>query len=316
MHHRKLLFLFLILIFSIHAPSFEEGFAKNQSINIAYRDYGPINATPILLVTGLGAQLTLWPEFLIQDLQENNFRPIVFDNRDVGLSTRFSSQPSQTLNYIKYFLFIPINSEYTIEDMASDGIAVLDHLDIDSAHILGMSMGGMISQELVAQHPQRTKSFTMISSTASTPNPFNGPKFKVTQQLLKRSAAKNDIEGRIDQSIKLFELIGTPGKSYDTPQFRNNMRAYIKRGGDDAGFLRQMAAIIGSQNRKELLKSINTPTLIIHGDIDPLIKVKNAYAAEKLIQSSKLEIVEGMGHLLDEESYKKFQFRLINFLNQ
>ena len=314
MHNRKL--LFLILIFSIHVPSFEEGFAKNQSIKIAYRDYGPINETPILLVTGLGAQLTLWPEFLIKDLQENNFRPIVFDNRDVGLSTRFSSQPSQTLNYIKYFLFIPINSEYTIEDMASDGIAVLDHLDIDSAHILGMSMGGMISQVLVAQHPQRTKSFTMISSTASTPNPFNGPKFKVTQQLLKRSAAKNDIEGRIDQSIKLFELIGTPGKSYDTPQFRNNMRAYIERGGDDGGFLRQMAAIIGSQNRKELLKSINTPTLIIHGDIDPLIKVKNAYSAKKLIQSSKLEIVEGMGHMLDEESYEKFKFRFIDFLNK
>ena len=314
MCHRKL--LFLLLIFCIHVSSFEEGFAKNQSINIAFRDYGPINATPILLVTGLGAQLTLWPEFLIKDLQENNFRPIVFDNRDVGLSTRFSSQPSQTLNYIKYFLFIPINSEYTIEDMASDGIAVLDHLDIDSAHILGMSMGGMISQVLVAQHPQRTKSFTMISSTASTPNPFNGPKFKVTQQLLKRSAAKNDIEGRIDQSIKLFELIGTPGKSYDTPQFRNNMRAYIKRGGDDGGFLRQMAAIIGSQNRKELLKSINTPTLIIHGDIDPLIKVKNAYSAKKLIQSSELEIVEGMGHMLDEESYEKFKFRFINFLNK
>ena len=314
MHHRKL--LFLLLIFCIHASSFEEGFAKNQSINIAFRDYGPINATPILLVTGLGAQLTLWPEFLIKDLQENNFRPIVFDNRDVGLSTRFSSQPSQTLNYIKYFLFIPINSEYTIEDMASDGIAVLDHLDIDSAHILGMSMGGMISQVLVAQHPQRTKSFTMISSTASTPNPFNGPKFKVTQQLLKRSAAKNDIEGRIDQSIKLFELIGTPGKSYDTPQFRNNMRAYIERGGDDGGFLRQMAAIIGSDNRKELLKSINTPTLIIHGDIDPLIKVKNAYSAKKLIQSSELEIVEGMGHMLDEESYEKFKFRFIDFLNK
>ena len=314
MHHRKL--LFLLLIFCIHVSSFEEGFAKNQSINIAFRDYGPINATPILLVTGLGAQLTLWPEFLIKDLQENNFRPIVFDNRDVGLSTRFSSQPSQTLNYIKYFLFIPINSEYSIEDMASDGIAVLDHLNIDSAHILGMSMGGMISQVLVAQHPQRTKSFTMISSTASTPNPFNGPKFKVTQQLLKRSAAKNDIEGRIDQSIKLFELIGTPGKSYDTPQFRNNMRAYIKRGGDDGGFLRQMSAIIGSQNRKELLKSINTPTLIIHGDIDPLIKVKNAYSAKKLIQSSELEIVEGMGHLLDAESYEKFKFRLIDFLNK
>ena len=253
--HCKNLF-FLLLIFSINAFSFEEGFAKNKSIDIAYRDYGPKNATPILLVTGLGAQLTLWPDFLISDLQENNFRPIVFDNRDVGLSSRFSSKPSLTLNYLKYFLFIPISSEYTIEDMASDGIAVLDHLKIDSAHILGMSMGGMISQVLVAQHPKRAKSFTMISSTASTPNPFNGPKFKVTQQLLKRSAAKDDIEGRIDQSIKLFELIGTPGKDYDTPQFRNNMRAYIERGGDDGGFLRQMAAIIGSKNRKELLLSL------------------------------------------------------------
>jgi len=311
----KSIFL-LILIFSIDLFSFDDGFATNQEIKIAYRDHGPKNGIPILLITGLGAQLTLWPEFLIRDLQKNNFRPIAFDNRDVGLSTRFTSKPSQTINYLKYFMFIPINSEYTIEDMASDGVAVLDHLNIDSAHILGMSMGGMISQVLVAKHPERVKSFTMIASTASTPNPFNGPKFKVTQQLLKRSAAKDDIEGRIDQSIKLFELIGTPGKDYDTPQFRRNMRAYIKRGGDDGGFLRQMAAIIGSKNRKELLKSINTQTLIIHGDIDPLIKVKNAYSAHKLIKSSHLEIVNDMGHLLDEESYAKFQNQLITFLHK
>jgi len=311
----KFLF-FLILAFSLDLFSFEDGFATNQEIKIAYRDHGPENGIPILLVTGLGAQLTLWPDFLIRDLQKNNYRPIAFDNRDVGLSTRFTSQPSQTLNYLKYFMFIPINSEYSIQDMASDGVAVLDHLNIESAHILGMSMGGMISQVLVAQHPERVKSFTMISSTASTPNPFNGPKFKVTQQLLKRSAAKDDIEGRIDQSIKLFELIGTPGKDYDTPQFRQKMRAYIKRGGDDGGFLRQMAAIIGSKNRKELLKSINTQTLIIHGDIDPLIKVKNAYSAHKLIQSSSLVVVEDMGHLLDEESYAKFQNQFIEFLGK
>ena len=313
---RHNILLLVVLVFSMKIFSFDEGFADNNLINIAYRDYGPVNAKPILLVTGLGAQLTLWPEFLIKDLQANNFRPIVFDNRDVGLSTRFTSKPSQTLNYLKYFMFIPINSEYTIQDMASDGIAVLDHLNIDDAHILGMSMGGMIAQVLVAQHPERAKSFTMISSTASTPNPFNGPKFKVTQQLLKRSAAKNDIEGRIDQSIKLFQLIGTPGKNYDTPQFRENMRAYIARGGDDGGFLRQMAAIIGSKNRKDLVQSINTPTIIIHGDIDPLIKVRNAYSANKLIQSSELEIVSGMGHMLDEESYAKFQNQFISFLKK
>ena len=308
--------ILLVFVFCSSVFSYQEGIAKNDVIEIAYRDYGPIDGRPILLITGLGAQLTLWPQFLIEDLQANNFRPIVFDNRDVGLSTRFSSQPSQAINYLKYFLFLPINSEYTIEDMASDGLAVLDHLKIDSAHILGMSMGGMISQVLVAQNQNRVKSFTMISSTASTPNPFNGPKFKVTQQLLKRSAAKDNIEKRIDQSIKLFEMIGTPGKNYDTPQFRNNMRAYIKRGGDDGGFLRQMAAITGSKNRKELLRSINSPTLIIHGDIDPLIKVKNALSAHELIKSSELQIIDGMGHLLDEEAYAKFHKSFMVFLRE
>ena len=308
--------ILLVFVFCSSVFSYQEGVAKNDVVEIAYRDYGPIDGRPILLITGLGAQLTLWPQFLIEDLQANNFRPIVFDNRDVGLSTRFSSQPSQVINYLKYFLFLPINSEYTIEDMAADGLAVLDHLKIDSAHILGMSMGGMISQVLVAQNQNRVKSFTMISSTASTPNPFNGPKFKVTQQLLKRSTAKDDIENRIDQSIKLFEMIGTPGKNYDTPQFRNNMRAYIKRGGDDGGFLRQMAAITGSKNRKELLRSINSPTLIIHGDIDPLIKVKNAISAHELITTSELQIIDGMGHLLDEEAYAKFQKSFMVFLRE
>ena len=308
-------FLILLIGFSINILSFEDGFAFNGEVEIAFRDYGPAEAQPILLVTGLGAQLTLWPEFLIKDLQANNFRPIAFDNRDVGLSTRFTSKPSQLINYIKYFLFLPINSEYSIEDMASDGIAVLDSLGIDKAHILGMSMGGMISQVLVANFPERVNTFTMISSTASTPNPFNGPKFKVTRQLLKRTAEKDDIDGRITQSIKLFELIGTPGKNYDTPEFRNNMRAYIVRGGDDSGFLRQMAAITGSKNRKKILRSIQAPTFIVHGNIDPLIDVKNAYSSHKLIDNSQLIIVDGMGHLLDHRAYKDFQFDLINFLN-
>ena len=227
------------------------------------------------MVTGLGAQLTLWPEFLIKDLQANNFRPIAYDNRDVGLSSRFKSKPSQLINYLKYFLFIPIRSEYSIEDMASDGIAVLDELKLDKAHIFGMSMGGMISQILVANFPNRVEDFyTNFFHRFTLQIPFNGPKLKVTRQMLKRTADKNDIEGRIDQTIELFKLIGTPGKNYDTPQFRKDMRAYIIRGGDDGGFLRQMSAIIGSKNRKKLLKSIETPTYIVHGDIDPLIAGK------------------------------------------
>ena len=316
MPSRNKFILFLVLSLSFSSHAFEEGFAVNGDVKIAYRDYGPANAEPILLITGLGAQLTLWPEFLIQDLQDNNFRPIAFDNRDVGLSSRFTTKPSQLLNYLKYFLFLPVKSEYSIEDMGEDGVAVLDQLGIDQSHILGMSMGGMLAQVLVANYPERTKTLTMISSIVSTPNPLNGPKFKVTRQLLKRSANKNDVEGRIDQSIKLFELIGRPGLNYDSPAFRARMRSYIKRGGDDSGFLRQMAAIIGSKNRKQLARSIETPTLIIHGDMDPLIKVKNAYVMHELIQESDLVIVNGMGHLLDTTSYGEFKSDLLNFLNQ
>jgi pimeloyl-ACP methyl ester carboxylesterase len=134
--------------------------------------------------------------------------------------------------------------------------------------------------------------------------------------MLKRTADKNDIEGRIDQTIELFKLIGTPGKNYDTPQFRKDMRAYIIRGGDDGGFLRQMSAIIGSKNRKKLLKSIETPTYIVHGDIDPLIAVKNGYATHRLIKNSQLHIVPNMAHLLDLESYEHFQPSLIKFLSE
>ena len=159
MHLKNKLTLLFVISFSLNIFSYSEGFASNGDVQIAYRDYGPVDGEPILLVTGLGAQLTLWPEFLIKDLQANNLRPIAYDNRDVGLSSRFKSKPSQLINYVKYFLFIPISSEYSIEDMASDGIAVLDELKIDKAHIFGMSMGGMISQILVANFPNRAGNF-------------------------------------------------------------------------------------------------------------------------------------------------------------
>ena len=206
--------------------------------------------------------------------------------------------------------------EDLMKNTVPEKILLKDELKIDKAHIFGMSMGGMISQILVANFPNRVDTFTQISSTASTPNPFNGPKLKVTRQMLKRTADKNDIEGRIDQTIELFKLIGTPGKNYDTPQFRKDMRAYIIRGGDDGGFLRQMSAIIGSKNRKKLLKSIETPTYIVHGDIDPLIAVKNGYATHRLIRNSQLHIVPNMAHLLDLESYEYFQPSLIKFLSE
>ncbi len=304
--------------------SYEEGKAINQDIEIYYRDYGPIDAEPILLVQGLGGQLVNWPQHLIEFLIENNFRPIVFDNRDTGLSTRVDSDSfsdekrSDTIvrSYIRYYLRLPIESEYTIDDMANDAIAVLNELNISKAHVLGISMGGMIAQIIASTHPDRTKTFTLIASTASTPSPLNGPTRKVRKLLMDRTKNPNStIDQRVDRTRKIFSEIGYKGINLNTHEFYEDIASSIKRGGnDDTGFGRQLTAILGSKNRLDKVRSINAPTLIIHGKDDPLIKVKNAYRTNKLIKDSKLIVIPDMRHLIEPPVFDQFKQDLLNHL--
>ena len=304
--------------------SYEEGKALNQDIEIYYRDYGPIDAEPILLVQGLGGQLVNWPQHLIEFLIENNFRPIVFDNRDTGLSTRVDSDSfsdekrSDTIvrSYIRYYLRLPIESEYTIDDMANDAIAVLNELNILKAHVLGISMGGMIAQIIASTHPHRTKTFTLIASTASTPSPLNGPTRKVRKLLMDRTKNPNStIDQRVDRTRKIFSEIGYQGIDLNTDEFYEDIASSIKRGGnDDTGFGRQLTAILGSKNRLDKVRSINAPTLIIHGKDDPLIKVKNAYRTNKLIKDSKLIVIPDMRHLIEPPVFDQFKQDLLNHL--
>ena len=304
--------------------SYEEGKALNQDIEIYYRDYGPIDAEPILLVQGLGGQLVNWPQHLIEFLIENNFRPIVFDNRDTGLSTRIDSDSfsdekrSNTIvrSYIRYYLRLPIESEYTIDDMANDAIAVLDELNISRAHVLGISMGGMIAQILASTHSDRTKTFTLIASTASTPSPLNGPTRKVRKLLMDRTKNPNStIDQRVNRTRKIFSEIGYQGIDLNTDEFYQDISSSIKRGGnDDTGFGRQLTAILGSENRLDKVKSIKAPTLIIHGKEDPLIKVKNAYKINKLIKDSKLIVISDMRHLIEPPVFDQFKQDLLKHL--
>ena len=304
--------------------SYEEGRALNQDVEIYYRDYGPIDAEPILLVQGLGGQLVNWPQHLIEFLIENNFRPIVFDNRDTGLSTRIDSDSfsdekrSNTIvrSYIRYYLRLPIESEYTIDDMANDAIAVLDELNISRAHVLGISMGGMIAQILASTHSDRTKTFTLIASTASTPSPLNGPTRKVRKLLMDRTKNPNStIDQRVNRTRKIFSEIGYQGIDLNTDEFYQDISSSIKRGGnDDTGFGRQLTAILGSENRLDKVKSIKAPTLIIHGKEDPLIKVKNAYKTNKLIKDSKLIVISDMRHLIEPPVFDQFKQDLLKHL--
>ena len=304
--------------------SYKEGTTQNNDIEIFYRDYGPDDAEPILLVQGLGGQLINWPQHLIEYLIDNNFRPIVFDNRDTGLSTRvvsdsFSDEKrGNTIlrSYIRYYLRLPIKSEYTIDDMANDAVAVLDDLNISQAHVLGISMGGMIAQIIASSYSDRTKTFTLIASTASTPSPLNGPTRKVRKLLMDRTKNPNStIDQRVNRTRKIFSEIGYQGVDLNTDEFYQNVVSAVKRGGkDDTGFGRQLTAILGSENRLDKVKSIKAPTLIIHGKEDPLIKVKNAYKTNKLIKDSKLIVISDMRHLIEPPVFDQFKQDLLKHL--
>ena len=296
---------------------YNEGFSENSGVKIFYRDYGPQDGDPILMVHGLGAQLVHWPIHLINFLQANNFRPITYDNRDVGLSSRFLNTPSFVLDYVKYFLRLPIKSEYTIDDMARDGINLLDTLNIKKAHIFSTSMGGMIAQIISAQYPERVKSFTLIASTASTPSPTNAPKKAVRDIMMERSKNPNaSHEEILEREIRMVSLIGMAGRIVDTPEFREETIRNLDRAQDGSGYARQLLSILASKDRLKKIQKIKAPTLIIHGKNDPMIHVKNAYKMHKLIPHSKLKIIENMRHLIEPEVLNQFEGMLLEHLNQ
>ena len=296
---------------------YNEGFSENNGVKIFYRDYGPKDGDPILMVHGLGAQLVHWPIHLINFLQSNNFRPITYDNRDVGLSSRFLNTPSFVIDYIKYFLRLPIKSEYTIDDMASDGINLLDTLNIKKTHIFSTSMGGMIAQIISAQYPERVKSFTLIASTASTPSPINAPKKAVRDIMMERSKNPNaSHEEILEREIRMVSLIGMDGRIVDTPEFREETIRNLDRAKDRSGYARQLLSILASKDRLKKIQKIKAPTLIIHGKNDPMIHVKNAYKMHKLIPHSKLKIIENMRHLIEPEVLNQFEGMLLEHLNQ
>ena len=296
---------------------YNEGFSENSGVKIFYRDYGPKDGDPILMVHGLGAQLVHWPIHLINFLQSNNFRPITYDNRDVGLSSRFLNTPSFVIDYVKYFLRLPIKSEYTIDDMARDGINLLDTLNIKKTHIFSTSMGGMIAQIISAQYPERVKSFTLIASTASTPSPINAPKKAVRDIMMERSKNPNaSHEEILEREIRMVSLIGMDGRIVDTPEFREETIRNLDRGQDGSGYARQLLSILASKDRLKKIQKIKAPTLIIHGKNDPMIHVKNAYKMHKLIPHSKLKIIENMRHLIEPEVLNQFEGMLLEHLNQ
>jgi len=309
-------FLLAFMSFSLFAKT--ENYANNEGIEIFYVDYGPNDHEPILLVQGLGGQLTFWPDELISLLQENGFRPIVYDNRDVGLSDGFEEygRPNFIWNYIKFYTGLPLKSAYSLADMASDGIAVLDDLELTESHLLAMSMGGMITQRMVADNSDRFKSYVLIASMARTPDLQTGPKGELKKLIEDRSFREQTIEERLDRSLKMYKILGTPGTEINEEEFKKNALLNIERSSNETGFTRQLIAILADRDRYDEVRSINIPTLVIHGKLDPLIPFEEGKKTADMIPNSQFLPVDIMSHLIDEPVLEIIEEPLVKFLSE
>lgn len=267
-----------------------------NGLQLEYETFGRAEHPAILLIMGLGAQLTLWPESFCRTLADAGHYVIRYDNRDVGLSTKLDSlgKPRVLRASVGYKLGLPIRAAYTLDDMADDAIGLLDALGIARAHVVGASMGGMIAQLLAARYPQRLRSLVLMMTNRGG-RLAAGPKLKVAMRLLKRPQT-TDRETLIDHSLATWKMVGSPAYQTSHLDMRAHVARQFDRAHDPAGVARQTLAILASESRKPLLAGIAAPTLVIHGAIDPLIPVAAAHDLMRRIPGAKLEVIPGMGH--------------------
>ena len=308
--------LFLLVILSMNSSAYDDGYAYNEDTKIFYVDYGPADASPILLVQGLGGQLTFWPPELVKMLQNNGFRPIVYDNRDVGLSQSFEQygRPNFLWNYFKWYTGLPMQSVYSLSDMAGDGIAILDKLQIEKSHILGISMGGMISQRMVYNHQNRFISYIQVASMAKVPDHTTLPRNELRKIIEDRSYKDQSIEERVDKSIRLFEILSSEGASIDREKFSEEVVKNIERSPNETGFSRHLQAILADKDRYELIREIEVPTLVIHVKLDPLIPFDEGKKSAEMIPNSTFLAVEKMSHLLDPPIIDIIEEPLVDYM--
>ena len=267
----------------------------DSGITLEYERDG--SGEPLLLVMGLAGQLTDWPAEFVERLVEAGFEVIRFDNRDSGLSTMTDWQPpSRRKALISMIMRRPVKDVgYTMDDMADDAAGLLDALDIESAHVVGMSMGGMISQALAIRHPEKVRSLcSVMSNTGDRKNGNISPKLVRAMGIPKEPSKETAVE----DSKKLWSNIS--GDHYDEAETARRMEASIARSWAPQGVMRQTAAIAGSPDRTAGLADVKTPTLVIHGIKDLLVMPSGGIATAAAIPGSRLLMFPDMGHNLPE----------------
>jgi pimeloyl-ACP methyl ester carboxylesterase len=276
--------------------------APANGIEIEYACYGHEDARPLLLLRGLGTQLIQWDPRLCERIASAGHRLVIFDNRDVGLSTHLSEAAVPELGGVARALAEGRRPEvpYTVDDMADDVVGLMDALGFASVHVAGISMGGMIAQQVAIRHPQRVRSLTSIMSSTSEPGlPAPTPE---AQAALMEPAPK-ERKAYQEYSVRTARCFAGDGFPFDAEAQRELAGRVFDRAFDPDGVGRQMAAVVASGSRHEALARVRTPALVIHGSADPLIPPAGGEATARAIPGARLELIEGMGHDLPEGAW-------------
>ena len=270
--------------------------AKANGIEVEYETAGNKADPAVLLVMGLGAQLTIWPDAFFQGLAKQGFFVIRFDNRDTGLSTDFGSWgvPDIGAALQKAMSGKPVEAPYLVKDMAADAIGLLDALGIQKAHMVGGSMGGMIVQMIAALYPRRTRSMVSIMSTSGRPGlPVGKPEALAMLTAQPEGPAREQL---VKHGMKLRQTIAGPG--YPIPEAE--LRAFVEKNVDrrwyPEGAARQYLSIIASGDSVEQLKTVKVPTLVLHGEDDPLLPVACGRDVASLVPGAEIQTYPGWGH--------------------
>lgn len=266
--------------------------APVNGLTLCYEETGDADGVPLLLVAGLGAQLITWEDAFCEALADRGFRVIRFDNRDVGRSTTIESDADPLTSIFAIFTGGTVDAPYLIADMAADAVGLLDHLAIDRAHVVGRSMGGMIAQQMAIDFPDRVLTLTSIMSTTGDPD-AGQPDPEVLPSLL--SVAPDDRDGAIAHAVEQARLISAPAH-FDEDLARAMAERSWERGRTAAGTLRQVLAVLGSGSRSDALRTVAVPTLVFHGDLDPLVGLSGGERTAEVIPGAELVVLEGMAH--------------------
>ncbi len=281
--------------------------AFSNGITLHYDEHGDPKAPPIVLVMGLSLQMIAWPEALCADLASRGFRVIRFDNRDVGLSTKLHSAPTPTVaDFAALFLAkkrIPDSRvAYRIPDLANDVLGLLDALGLESAHVVGLSMGGMIAQELTIRAPARVRSLVSMHSSPLEPGlPMPTPD---ARKVLFQSPPRDRADA-IERGVEVFRVIGSPAH-FDLARTRAMTERAYDRSSYRLGVARQLAAILSSEPRHERLRRTEVPAAVIHGRVDPLLPFAHGEATARAIPTASLHLFDDLGHDLPSALLPRF----------